>query len=87
MSEYFPMRGICLGCQSGPTCDVHGGRAVLECERFEATNGHPKDFAVKNAPHYVEARTYGGLCRDCELRLSCDDAFRTGGVWKCDQYR
>jgi len=81
------MRGICLGCQSGSVCDVHQSRAVLECETFKSLDGREHNFAVSLSPYYLQARAYGGLCRDCEIRTVCESAFHTGGVWSCDQYR
>ena len=87
MSEYFPLRGICLACQSGATCDVHQSRALLECASFESLNHAPVEFTARYAPFYRDVSTLHGLCRDCELRASCADAYRTGGVWTCEQYR
>jgi len=88
MSEYFPMRGICLGCQSGTVCDVHQSRAILECGTFEALDGREqRNFAVNLWPYYVQAQTFRGLCGDCEIRARCENAYHTGGIWSCDQYR
>lgn len=87
MSEFFPIRGICLACQSGASCDVHQSRAILECGTFRALDGSLTDYSVREAPHYVLSRAYVGLCHDCEIRTVCENAFHTGGKWTCEQYR
>ena len=87
MSEYFPIRGVCVACLSGATCDVHQGRALLECDSFRAGVSHPVEFTARTAPFFRDVPTYNGLCRDCEIRAACTDAYHTGGVWTCDQYR
>jgi hypothetical protein len=87
MSEYFPLRGICLACQSGAVCDTHQSRAILECASFEALD-EPRISATAGTVTWSSApQVYHGLCRDCEIRHACGDTGRAGGVWNCDQYR
>ena len=87
MSEYFPLRGVCAACQSGTTCEVHQSRAILECANFSSASEALVEFTARRGPFYRDMQSFGGLCRDCEIRASCADAYRTGGVWTCEQYR
>lgn len=87
MSEFFPLRGICAVCQDGAVCDTHQSHALLECQSFRAPDNVVVEFTARSGPYYRDMQTWRGLCRDCELRAACAEAYRTGGVWMCDQYR
>ena len=87
MSEHFSIRGICSACKTGAVCDDHQSRALLECQNFQPLNDAPVELTAAFAPYYRDMQTFHGLCRDCEIRAECVEAYHTGGIWICNQYR
>ena len=39
----------------------------------------------ENGPEVVAGRT-GGLCKDCEKRVTCELPIRQEGIWRCRDY-
>jgi hypothetical protein len=62
---------------------------VSECPLFnDARNAAPPRApeAPPSPPAAREVMQLRGLCVNCEHRLTCAHALRTGGVWHCENY-
>lgn len=74
-----------MSCAIGPTCSMHHGSAVLQCEQFvskELAHHHVKPKVAK--PHPTE---FVGLCNLCEFVNKCTLQKPDDGVWNCEEYQ
>lgn len=83
-------------CGHAPYCFYFAARGpVSNCplhQDAEATSRALTEAAEARSPDPPEARNppprpkLKGLCVNCEHRLTCAHALRTGGVWHCENY-
>lgn len=91
MASPEPSWGLCMTCNSGPTCTRRKGMRlpVVFCEEFD--DWMPLDMKNEPAPVTAEEQIFPGttmgLCCNCENRDSCALRRTPGGVWHCEEYR
>ena len=101
VSELDPSIGLCVNCKYGTECTFCGSsdNPKLFCEEYECMGAscsepEPGITVVSSEPVTTgeaitieqHARTYLGLCVNCDNRESCCHTAHAGGIWYCEEY-
>ena len=97
MARAKPAGDLCSGCGHAPYCFYLATRGpVSDCplhQDAKTANRPRREAAEAPSPDPPEAPggppprpKLKGLCVNCEHRLTCAHALRTGGVWHCENY-
>jgi hypothetical protein len=91
---------ICAKCPHRRDCQVIGqqeaaGRKIAGCLLLKekrpptAPVGSPKTFSQAPDDERRSQMTSRelGLCKDCDLRLTCKRPLLEGGIWHCKDYQ
>ena len=86
--------GLCFTCRYALSCynRIKSNDPILFCEEFDLYPNPdlqvnpvslPKNCANDDKQN---ARTYTGLCINCDHREFCKFQISEGGVWHCEEY-
>jgi len=89
--------GLCERCGHAPYCFYLACQgSVPSCELFDDVGrstareaprlARPRAVPPAGVPPREEPLKLKGLCVNCEHRVTCVHAQRTGGVWHCENY-
>ena len=83
-----PIQDLCSTCNHSPACTQRKTHRppILFCEEFDDYVKPPLKAAPRLIEKKAEARTYKGLCMNCEHRTECAQARTAAGIWHCEEY-
>ncbi len=84
-----PIQDLCSTCNHGSTCTQRKTHRppILFCEEFDDYVKSSLKVAPRPAEKKADARTFKGLCMNCEHRTECAQSRTAAGIWHCEEYR
>ena len=88
-SQEDEIQDLCSTCNHNIACTQRKTHRppILFCEEFDDYIKPTLKAAPRPSEKKADARTYKGLCMNCEHRADCPQARTAAGIWHCEEYR